>query len=110
MRQTEDESELVRWLHVAADQRDAGRAQPAAFTHYSYALRDACARLAAPLVKVHLTNPATRERLRHTSSVAGIATGSVSGFGLESYALALRAIAAGVEPGTCVGVVQTSSR
>src|SRR5688572_28939921 len=50
--------------------------------------------LTGPLVEVHLTNPAARERFRHTSVVAGVATGTVSGFGLESYALALRAIAA----------------
>ena len=66
---------------------------PAAFTHYSYALRDACAQLTAPLVEVHLTNPAAREQFRHTSVVAAVATGTVSGFGLESYALALRAVA-----------------
>ena len=66
---------------------------PAAFTHYAYALRDACAQLTAPLVEVHLTNPATRERFRHTSVIAGVATGSITGFGLESYVLALHAIA-----------------
>ncbi len=67
---------------------------PAAFTHYSYALRDACAALTAPLVEVHLTNPAARETFRHTSVVAGVATGSITGFGVDSYRLALRAIAA----------------
>jgi 3-dehydroquinate dehydratase-2 len=93
VRQTDDEAELVRWLHEAADDATPVVLNPAAFTHYSYALRDACAQLRAPLVEVHLTNPATREAFRHTSVVAGVATGTVAGFGLESYALALRAVA-----------------
>lgn len=94
VRQTDDEAELVRWLHEAADERLPVVLNPAAFTHYSYALRDACAQRTAPLVEVHLTNPATRESFRHTSVVAGVATGTVAGFGLRSYELALRAIAA----------------
>ena len=60
------------------------------------ALRDACALRTAPLVEVHLSNPAAREEFRHTSVVAGVATGSVAGFGLVSYELALRAIAGGL--------------
>lgn len=94
VRQTDDEAELVAWLHEAADGRLPVVLNPAAFTHYSYALRDACAQRTAPLVEVHLTNPATRESFRHTSVVAGVATGTVAGFGLRSYELALRAIAA----------------
>jgi 3-dehydroquinate dehydratase-2 len=94
VRQTDSESELVGWLHEAADASVPVVLNPAAFTHYSYALRDACAMLTAPLVEVHLTNPATREEFRHTSVVAGVATGTVAGFGLDSYRLALRAIAA----------------
>lgn len=93
VRQTDDESELVSWLHDAADTRTPVVLNPAAFTHYSYALRDACAQLTAPLVEVHLTNPAAREDFRHTSVVAGVATGTVAGFGLDSYRLALRAVA-----------------
>ena len=95
VRQTDSESELVGWLHEAADARVPVVLNPAAFTHYSYALRDACALLTAPLIEVHLSNPAAREEFRHTSVVAGVATGTVSGFGLDSYRLALRAIAAG---------------
>jgi 3-dehydroquinate dehydratase-2 len=94
VRQTDSESELVGWLHEAADASIPVVLNPAAFTHYSYALRDACAMLTAPLVEVHLTNPAAREEFRHTSVVAGVATGTVAGFGLDSYRLALRAIAA----------------
>jgi len=92
VRQTDDEAELVRWLHEAADAGVAVVLNPAAFTHYSYALRDACAQLRAPLVEVHLTNPARREAFRHTSVVAGVATGTIAGFGLDSYRLALRAV------------------
>jgi 3-dehydroquinate dehydratase-2 len=93
VRQTDNEAELVGWLHEAADGSLPVVLNPAAFTHYSYALRDACAQLTAPLVEVHLTNPAGRERFRHTSVVAAAATGSITGFGLDSYRLALRAVA-----------------
>jgi 3-dehydroquinate dehydratase II len=94
VRQTDDETELVRWLHEAADSATPVVLNPAAFTHYSYALRDACAQLRAPLVEVHLSNPAAREAFRHTSVVAGVATGTVAGFGLDSYRLALHAVVA----------------
>jgi 3-dehydroquinate dehydratase-2 len=93
VRQTDDEAELLGWVHEAADGRVPVVLNPAAFTHYSYALRDALAMRTAPLVEVHLTNPAARETFRHTSVVAGVADGTVAGFGLLSYELALRAIA-----------------
>lgn len=93
VRQTDDEAELVGWLHEAADEGTAVVLNPAAFTHYSYAMRDACAMLTGPLVEVHLTNPAGREEFRHTSVVAALARGSITGFGLDSFRLALRAIA-----------------
>ncbi|HEU5045584.1 MAG TPA: type II 3-dehydroquinate dehydratase [Nocardioidaceae bacterium] len=93
VRQTDSEAELVGWLHEAADASTPVVLNPAAFTHYSYALRDACAMLTAPLVEVHLTNPHTREEFRHTSVVSGVATGVIAGFGPDSYRLALRAVA-----------------
>ncbi len=92
VRQTDSESELVGWLHEAADDGTPVVLNPAAFTHYSYALRDACAQLTAPLVEVHITNPHAREEFRHTSVVSAVATGVIAGFGLESYRLALRAL------------------
>lgn len=93
VRQTDDESELVGWLHEAADGKIPVVLNPAAFTHYSYALRDAIAQRTAPLVEVHLSNPAAREEFRHTSVVAGVATGTIAGFGTGSYRLALQALA-----------------
>jgi 3-dehydroquinate dehydratase-2 len=92
VRQTDSEAELIGWLHEAADAEMPVVLNPAAFTHYSYALRDACAQLSAPLVEVHLTNPHTREEFRHRSVVSGVATGVIAGFGAESYRLALRAL------------------
>ena len=95
VRQSDDEAELVRWLHEATDARAHVVLNPAAFTHYSYALRDACAQVTdagLALVEVHLSNPAARESFRHTSVVAGVATGTVAGFGTGSYELALRAV------------------
>src|SRR5690606_42135286 len=93
VRQTDDEAEMIRWVHEAADERLPIVLNPAAFTHYSYALRDALAQRTAPLVEVHITNPAAREEFRHTSVVAGVATGTIAGFGTASYVLALRAVA-----------------
>ncbi|TDD05365.1 MULTISPECIES: type II 3-dehydroquinate dehydratase [Nonomuraea] len=93
VRQTDDEAELIGWIHEACDGRIPVVLNPAAFTHYSYALRDAIAQRTAPLVEVHISNPAAREEFRHTSVVAGVATGTIAGFGLQSYVLALHAIA-----------------
>ena len=93
VRQTDDEAELIGWVHEAADARMPVVLNPAAFTHYSYALRDALAMRTAPLIEVHLSNPAAREEFRHTSVVAGVADGTIAGFGLMSYQLALQAVA-----------------
>jgi 3-dehydroquinate dehydratase II len=93
VRQTDDEAEMISWVHEAADGRMPVIINPAAFTHYSYALRDALAMRTAPLVEVHISNPAAREKFRHTSVVAAVADGTVAGFGLASYHLALQAIA-----------------
>ena len=92
VRQTDDESELIHWVHEAADRGVAVVLNPAAFTHYSYAVRDACAALTAPLIEVHISNPAAREEFRHTSVISAVARGTIAGFGLQSYVLALRAL------------------
>ncbi len=93
LRQTDDEAELIGWVHEAAELRLPVVINPAAFTHYSYALRDALAMRTAPLVEVHLSNPAARESFRHTSVVSAVVDGTIAGFGLGSYELALRAVA-----------------
>jgi 3-dehydroquinate dehydratase-2 len=93
VRQTDDESELIGWVHEAIDARTPLVLNPAAFTHYSYALRDALAMRTAPLIEVHMSNPAAREPFRHLSVVSGVADGTIAGFGPLSYRLALRAIA-----------------
>jgi 3-dehydroquinate dehydratase-2 len=95
--QTNDEGELIGWLHRAQDEGAAVVLNPAAFTHYSYAVRDACAMVTTPLIEVHLSNPAAREEFRHTSVVSGVARGTIAGFGVDSYRLALRAVATMLE-------------
>ena len=94
VRQTDDESVYLGWLHEAADGgADALILNPAAWTHTSVAIRDAAAALSVPYVEVHLSNPLSREEFRHVSYTAGKAVGIVAGFGLDSYRLALRALA-----------------
>jgi 3-dehydroquinate dehydratase-2 len=95
VRQTNDESELIGWLHEALDARAEVILNPAAFTHYSYALRDAVAMLTGAgmsVVEVHISNPHAREEFRHTSVISGVATGVIAGFGTQSYHLALAAL------------------
>jgi 3-dehydroquinate dehydratase-2 len=92
IRQTDSEAELIGWLHEAADSTTPVVLNPAAFTHYSYGVRDAAAQLTAPLIEVHISNPASREEFRHTSVISGVATGTIAGFGAGSYLLALDAL------------------
>lgn len=97
VRQTNDEAELIGWLHEAADTGTEVILNPAAFTHYSYALRDAVAIVTGagiPVVEVHISNPHAREEFRHTSVISGVATGVIAGFGVHSYHLALDALRA----------------
>jgi len=95
LRQTDDEATLIGWLHEATDAKSPVILNPAAFTHYSYGLRDAVAILTSagvPLVEVHLSNPHAREEFRHTSVISAVATGVILGFGADSYRLALQAV------------------
>lgn len=94
VRQSDDEAELIRWIHEAIDADQPIVINPAAFTHYSYALRDALAQCARPVIEVHLSNPAAREEFRHHSVVSGVVTGTIAGFGIDSYAIALEGMAA----------------
>ena len=93
VRQSDEESEIMGWLHGAADSNTPVIINPAAFTHYSYAIRDAAELVKSPLIEVHLSNPLAREEFRHTSVISGVANGTIGGFGPDSYALALRALA-----------------
>lgn len=95
-RQTDSETELIAWLHEAVDSASPVIINPAAFTHYSYALRDAAAQVTSAgitLIEVHITNPHAREEFRHTSVISGVASGVIAGFGFESYILGLDAVA-----------------
>ena len=94
IRQSNDEAEIIGWLHEAADKKLPLVFNPAAFTHYSYAIRDAAELVKAPLIEVHLSNPLAREEFRHTSVISGVANGTIGGFGPNSYVLALIALKA----------------
>lgn len=92
VRQTDSEQELIGWLHDVASNAVPVALNAAAFTHYSYSLRDAISQLSSPIVEVHISNPAAREEFRHNSVIAGVCTGTISGFGVQSYELAIRAL------------------
>jgi 3-dehydroquinate dehydratase-2 len=93
VRQTDAEHEMLAWLHEAADSGAAVVLNPGAWSHYSYALRDACALLRAPLVEVHISNIHAREEFRHHSVVSAVATGVICGLGVDGYRLALHHLA-----------------
>ncbi len=95
LRQTDSETELIAWLHGAVDSGTHVILNPAAFTHYSYALRDAAALVTEAgllLVEVHISNPYAREEFRHKSVISAVATGVIAGFGFDSYLLALELV------------------
>ncbi len=94
VRQTDAEYEMLAWLHTAADEGAAVVLNPGAWSHYSYAVRDACAMLGAPLVEVHISNIHARESFRHHSVVSAVATGVICGLGVDGYRLALQYLAA----------------
>ena len=93
VRQTDDEGELVRWLHEAADRTIPVVLNPAAWSHYSVAVRDAVAQRTADLIEVHLSNIHAREEFRHHSVVSAVATGVIAGLGVAGYELALHYLA-----------------
>ncbi|CAN5203433.1 type II 3-dehydroquinate dehydratase [soil metagenome] len=95
VRQTDDEAELIGWLHEAADRGEPVVLNPAGWSHTSVVLRDACAALTAPLVEVHISNIHAREDFRHASLVSGVASGVICGLGVRGYVLALRWLAGG---------------
>jgi len=89
--QSNAEGELVDWIQKAIGDFDALIINPGAFTHTSIALRDAIAGVGIPTIEVHLSNIYRREEFRQHSYIAGVAVGQISGFGLDSYTLGLRA-------------------
>ena len=93
VRQTDAEHELLGWLHAATDEGAGVVLNPGAWSHYSYALRDACALLTGPLVEVHISNIHAREEFRHHSVISVVATGVICGLGVEGYRLGLRYLA-----------------
>jgi 3-dehydroquinate dehydratase-2 len=94
-RQTNSEGEYVGWCHEALDWAEGVIANPGAWSHYSYAIRDALEIFPGPLVEVHLSNPEEREEWRHTSVIADLATQRILGRGPEGYRDALAFLAAG---------------
>lgn len=96
-RQTNSEAELIDWIQDAFQSKTPVVLNPGAFTHYSYALRDACAMLHSSgiaLIEVHISNPNAREEFRRESVISPVATGVIAGFGLDSYRLALMQLTA----------------
>ncbi|SHE46041.1 3-dehydroquinate dehydratase [Seinonella peptonophila] len=89
--QSNHEGKLIDAIHEADTHYDAIILNPGAYTHYSYALRDAVASITVPVIEVHLSNIHARDSFRHHSVIAGVAKGQISGFGSASYELALLA-------------------
>jgi 3-dehydroquinate dehydratase-2 len=93
--QTNHEGEMVERIHKAhSDRTEAVLINPGAWAHYSYALRDALEILEVPVVEVHMSNIHAREEFRHSSLLAAVSRGQICGFGVHSYLLGLRALAA----------------
>jgi 3-dehydroquinate dehydratase-2 len=93
VRQTDSEAEMLGWLHEAADAAVPVVLNAGAWTHYSIAVRDACAQLTAPLIELHISNTHKREEFRHHSHISAVATGVILGLGVRGYPLALRWLA-----------------
>ena len=89
VRQTDHEATMIGWLHEAADTGTPVVLNAGAWSHYSFALRDAAA-LAPAVVEVHLSQTPAREEFRHSSVLSAVAVGTVTGLGVEGYRAALR--------------------
>lgn len=90
--QSNHEGDIIDYIHSALDNFDGIILNAGAFTHYSYAIRDAIAAVKVPTVEVHMSNVHAREEFRHTSVIAPVCIGSIAGFGSFSYHLALAAL------------------
>lgn len=96
-RQTNSEGELVKWIQEARQEADGIVLNPAAFTHYSIAVRDTVQAAGKPVVEVHISNIYAREPERHVSVVSDLARGVIVGFGVRGYLYALRALKDAIE-------------
>jgi 3-dehydroquinate dehydratase-2 len=95
VRQTNHEGQMIDWLNQAADDQTPVVLNAAAWSHYSYALLDACAQLTAPLVEVHISDPKSRpEEFRHHSVITAYAVREIAGQGIDGYRQALEVLAA----------------
>jgi 3-dehydroquinate dehydratase-2 len=90
--QSNHEGDIIDAIHEAEDQFDGIVLNPGAFTHYSYAIRDAIASVSFPVVEVHISNVHAREEFRHTSVTAPVTIGQIIGLGFKGYELAMLAL------------------
>src|SRR6202034_3056345 len=93
VQQSDNEAQLLDWIHSAADAVEPVILNAGGLTHTSVALRDACAELTAPLIEVHISNVHAREEFRRHSYISPVATGVIVGCGVQGYLLALRYLA-----------------